>query len=286
MNVRELLTEGTARLSVPATTANITAPALDAALLLAHALHTTREKLLIHDNDPAGENERADYAGLLARRKNGECMAYILGRKEFYGLDFLVNPSVLVPRPETEILLETALEYIDARKKKDLSVLDLCTGSGALAVALKKERPVLKVTASDISGEALAIAAQNASRLLQTGSSVNFLQSDLFEKIPDAFDIIISNPPYIMSCEIEKLQPEVRMEPVIALDGGSDGLEIIKKIITQAQSHLRPEGILMLEADARQMKVLVSVLEENSFGNVKIYKDLAGLERVIAATTA
>ena len=300
MNVRELLTEGTGRLSVPVATANITAPGLDASLLLAHTLLTRREKLILHYDEPVTENDILKYRGYLSRRINGECTAYILGYREFYGHEFLVNQNVLVPRPDTETLLEAVIDYIDTLKNKNLSVLDLCTGSGALAISLKHEMPFFKITASDISAEAIETAKQNAGRLLcgntagnRTGNIVsnaadpiNFIQSDLFKNIKEKFDIIMTNPPYVKTGDLDKLSPEVRGEPVIALDGGEDGLDLIKKITVQTKEHLIPGGVIMLEADARQMKTIYGLLEKNGLKNMKIYKDLAGLDRVISSGPA
>jgi release factor glutamine methyltransferase len=286
MTVQELLTEGKYLLKLPASTALIDTPELDAALLLAEILHTSREGLILRGNENLAEPYRKKYLGLLERRRRGECIAYILGRKEFHGLDFAVNPNVLVPRPDTETLLEAALEQINTitgQGDTGLCLLDLCTGSGALAVSLKKERPSLSVTASDISVEALETAAHNAGRLLPNGAAINFVLSDLFENIGGKFKIIVSNPPYVPSGAFTTLAPEVLTEPRLALDAGEDGLYFIKKIISRAQDHLFPGGFLFLEAGPNQMPVIKTLLENNCFGDIVVYKDLAGSERVISA---
>ena len=303
MTIRETLAEGTRLLKSPSPSSFIDTPALDAALLLAEVLHSSREELIIRGNDPITESDRDAFSRLISKRRNGECVAYILGRREFRGLEFSVNPHVLVPRPDTETLVEAALEYIDSRRRADtppdheqgehsFSLLDLCTGSGAVAIslasALKNEYPFLRVCASDISPEALETAALNAARLLDgrlsddNRNSVRFIHSDIFENIPDKFNIIVSNPPYVPSAEISTLAPEVRREPILALDGGADGLELIRRIISQAPEHLLPGGILLLEAGAGQMQDICLLLETHHFTSIRIHKDLAGRDRVIS----
>ena len=300
MTIQAALLEGKRLLKSPCPEAFIDTPELDAALLLAETLHISREELILRGDESIAEAESAHYISFLERRRSGECIAYILGRKEFRGLEFTVNSTVLVPRPETEILLETALDYIDSLAEREVcstSVLDLCTGSGALAVSLKSERPFLHVTATDVSGEALEIAAHNAARLLEDrqrfsdGHSVDFIQnirfiqSDLFESIDkqnEKFNIIISNPPYIPTEKLSALAPELQMEPRLALDGGVDGMALIRKIISRTRDHLLPGGVLMLEAAPEQMPEIKTLLENNRFGDVTVRKDLARRERVIS----
>ena len=290
MTVREILAEGRRLLSSPCPSACIDNPALDASLLLCEILKARREDLILRENENLTEKTREEFYALIERRKAGECTAYILGRKEFRGLDFTVNSSVLVPRPDTETLVEAALEYINTLQKNDKSLLDLCTGSGALAISLKNEHPLLSVTASDISAEALETAALNAGRLLggtldgaaARRNSIRFIQSDLFDNIPDRFDIIVSNPPYVPSGELPGLAPEVRREPKLALDGGKDGLDLIRKIVSRSPSHLLQGGTLFLEAAPEQMQAIKKLLENNRFGNILIRKDLADRDRVIS----
>ena len=295
MTIQQTLAEGKRLLQSPSPSSFIDTPALDAALLLSAILHTDRTELFVRGNEGVSDENREEFLALLERRRCGECVAYILGRREFRGLEFTVNPHVLVPRPDTETLVEAALEYIDSREdNKGLSLLDLCTGSGAVAISLKNERPFLHVTASDISPEALETARLNAIRLLDTGHpnlskrldkscAVHFIHSDLFENISGSFDIIVSNPPYIPSGKLSGLAPEVRGEPLLALDGGEDGLELISKIISLAPEHLSPGGLLLLEADSGQMPAIWALLAANGFGGVKIHKDIAGRDRVISA---
>jgi len=354
MTIREILTEGKKLLKAPSASSVIDTPDLDASLLLAETLHYSREELIIRLNEPITEPAEEKYLGFLERRRSGECVAYILGRREFRGLEFIVNPRVLIPRPETEILVEAALEYIDSQintagnsyrysshrdaktyrysshrdakaqrqelgskdlyssspgidklkktcREKNFYILDLCTGSGALAVSLKRERSFLKITASDISNEALEIAALNAERLLGGGiqisamdarlsqnhllnenGAVHFIASDLFDGITGKFNIIVSNPPYIPTGEIDRLTPEVHREPRLALDGGRDGLKLIRKIISKAGDRLLPGGILLLEAAPEQMPEIKTLLEGHGFGDISIHRDLAGKERVIS----
>ena len=284
MTVREILTEGKKLLSFPNPSAFIDTPELDAALLFAKLMQINRTELLLRANETISEEIRENYTQLLLRRINGECVAYILGRKEFRGLDFNVNPNVLVPRPDTEILVEAVLEKINSRQTQEsLTVLDLCTGSGAVAVSLRNECPFLQITASDISAQALETAAVNAKRLLDNAAdSVVFIQSDLFENIHSKFNLIVSNPPYVLSSEIENLAPELRREPVLALDGGADGLKIITKIINQSPKYLFPGGFLFLEASPEQMPVIKNLLMAHNFTEISLRRDLAGLERVIS----
>ena len=334
MTIHEVLAEGTKLLSIPATEAQIDTPSLDASLLLSEVLQISREKLIVNANEPITEPDRERFLKLLERRRRGECIAYILGRRDFRGLTFAVNHHVLVPRPDTETLVEAALEYIDswqiskkvpkpiknhsigpktghvATQSKSLTLLDLCTGSGAIAISLKRERPFLSVTASDISAEALEVAALNNSQIFSRGGAENaetrgenntrcsltentedaegkseavrFIQSDLFENISGKFDIIVSNPPYVPSGVIDTLAPELQREPRLALDGGGDGLVLVRKIISESRDHLVPGGVLLLEAGPEQMPVIRKLLEERGFSNIKVHRDLAGRERVIS----
>jgi release factor glutamine methyltransferase len=284
MTIQEILAEGKKTLMVPCASALIDTPALDATLLLAEALQISREELITRADEEVAALDCGKYQALLERRRSGECIAYILGRKEFRGLEFTVNAKVLVPRPDTETLFEAALEYITTDAENDgISVLDLCTGSGALAISLKKEHPLLSVTASDISAEALEMAALNAGRLLGE-SGVNIVHGDLFENLRGRFDVIVSNPPYVPSGEIPNLAPEVQLEPALALDGGEDGLALIRRIIAEAPDHLPPGGVLLLEADPGQMPQIKDILANNSFARVRLHKDLADRERVISGT--
>jgi release factor glutamine methyltransferase len=311
MTVREAIAEGTASLAA----AGIETSGLDSSLLLAEVLNTSRSSLTAAGYDNIPQEALTAFRQLIKRRQSGECVAYILGRKEFYGLKFMVNPSVLVPRPDTETLVEMAIkkrtenrerraENKDAAGGRAFRVLDLCTGSGAIAIALKHTMPELEVWATDISAKALEIAKANAAHLLPP-DSIRFLHGDLYDaltnqtavKKPTLADneqqspvpspqspvpIIISNPPYIPSAEIPSLAPEVRMEPALALDGGGDGLNVIRRIVSGAPEFLCTGGTLLLEADPRQMAAIASLYKEAGFSDIQIHKDLSGRERVIS----
>ncbi|MDR3338407.1 MAG: peptide chain release factor N(5)-glutamine methyltransferase [Treponema sp.] len=275
MTIRETLTEASARLSA----AGIDTPSLDASLLLAETLGANRTGLILACNEPlSGEGYRR-FGQLLDRRLSGEPVAYILGRKEFRGLDFKVSPAVLIPRPDTETLVEAALKTVSD------TVLDLCTGSGAVAIALKHERPALAVSASDISPEALEVARQNT----VNAEPVTFIESDLFAAFPTLpqgaaprrFGMIVSNPPYVPSAVIPTLSREVRSEPRLALDGGNDGLDLIRRIISEAREFLVPGGLLLLEADPGQMETIGSILAVQGYTGIQTFRDLSQRSRVI-----
>ncbi|GHV80960.1 release factor glutamine methyltransferase [Spirochaetia bacterium] len=280
MTIREARIQGAGRLK----DGGIETPSLDASLLLAFILKTTRDKLILRDAETLNEDAARDFTHLLDRRLVGVCTAYILGRKEFHGLDFTVTPDVLVPRPDTETLVDAALAALPLPLTEDVPqpVLDLCTGSGAVAIALKHERPSLEVYASDISPKALAIARENARRLLGNAEAIHFLVGDLFNAAPyPLFSSITANPPYVASGEITGLTREVRGEPLEALDGGTDGLDLIRRIIADAPAHLLPGGSLLMEADPRQMAAITLILEKKEYRDIRIYQDLSGRDRVI-----
>ena len=295
MNIRDALAQGSAELKA----GGIDSPSLDASLLLAHVLNTARAALLARGTDALDDGVLAAFRALIQRRLDGECAAYILGKKEFRGLEFLVNKSVLVPRPETETLVETALNILNKKNKEaeTIRVLDLCTGSGAIAVSIKSEMPEAQVWATDISEQALETAKTNAARLL-SGSAVLFYQGDLFNALPFnalpgnaltdnaqpslRFSVVASNPPYIPTEEIKTLAVEVQNEPLIALDGGHTGLEIIERIIESAPDYLIKNGALLMEtAGAHQTEKIAALLEKRGFTKINTYKDLSGQERVI-----
>jgi release factor glutamine methyltransferase len=282
LTLGEALNKGAALLNA----AGIETPVLDAALLLSDILNLDRTGLVLAGPDPLSNSAWGRFERALERRRAGECVAYILGRKEFRSLEFAVTPDVLVPRPDTETLVETALSQIDALPfPPPITLLDLCTGSGALAISLKHERPALSVWASDISGKALAIARENAARLLT--EPITFIESDLFDRIGGElrFDLMVSNPPYVPSAVIGALAREVRGEPRIALDGGEDGLGIIRRIIEGAPKRLRPGGTLLMEADPSQMDAIAGILASRGFVGIQRYRDLSQQPRVIGGRT-
>jgi release factor glutamine methyltransferase len=260
----------------------IDAPRLTAELLLAHALSCDRVRLYLDFDKPLGEAELTRFRDLVRRRGDGEPTAYLVGAKHFYGRAFRVDPRVLVPRPETELVLEAALAALPAGGR----ALDLCTGSGCLAISLALEQPGALVTATDVSADALAVARENAAAL---GAAVEFAQGDLWAAVHDGAersDLIVSNPPYIPAKELASLPREVRREPCIALDGGEDGLSVLRRIVAGAPERLRPGGSLCVEMHESHAHVLPRLCLEAGFERAEARRDLAGLPRFTVAVMA
>ncbi len=268
---------------------------LDAQLLLLHALGRPQDErawLLAHDTDPLPAASEGKFLALARRRAAGVPLAYITGHKEFFGLDLLVDPRVLVPRPDTETLVEWALAVVDeacarteprgklgrglveAAPAPFLSVIDLGTGSGAIALALKHARPELQVSALDASADALAVAKTNAQRLQL---DVHFQQGSWLTGVSGRFQVIVSNPPYIAAQD--RHLDQLRHEPLPALASGADGLDDIRKIITQARAHLHPGGWLLLEHGHDQAAAVRGLLKAAGFEDVRSRPDLSGIER-------
>ena len=257
-------------------------PRLDAELLLGHVLGVDRVGLVIDAERPLAKEELARFRALFVRRRAGEPVAYLLGFREFYGRRFRVDKRVLIPRPDTETLVEVALERTRAL---DLCAraLDLCTGSGCVAISLALERPTTRVLGTDISEEALVVARDNAVRLGAFG--VGFLQADLFDGVPDGarFELITANPPYIRDDEGPELAPDIRLyEPHVALFGGADGLAPHRRIVAEAPRYLTPGGVLALEIGSDQAALALPLLSGAGFDDVRCTKDLAGHDRVVA----
>jgi release factor glutamine methyltransferase len=232
-------------------------------------------------------------SGVFKRRINGEPLQYILGKTEFMGLEFKVDKNVLIPRPETEILVETAIQYATQRPRDpetQLHILDIGTGSGCIAVSLVKLIKDIKVTATDISDKAITVAKENAA-LNKVEDKIDFIRQDLFglqpvacSLQPNLFDFIVSNPPYIPSAEIETLQREVRFEPRIALDGGREGLDFYRRIIKEAPSYLVKEGYLILEIGFNQKNKVENIFySSKDFEIIEIVKDYSNIDRVVVA---
>jgi release factor glutamine methyltransferase len=269
--------------------AGIDSARLDAELLLGCALGASREELILAAAKNVSVAESYRYEDLLVRRLNREPLAYITGRQEFWSLDFLVSGDVLVPRPETEMLVEFALSHLAEANNNELPrILELGTGSGAIAVALATELPQAQIVATEISPAALAIARRNASRN-GVSDAIRFLEGDLFsalaEDLQNYFDLIISNPPYIPRDQISKLDAEVsRWEPRAALDGGVDGLDFYRRIAEQAPGYLRQRGAVAVEIGAA-MGAVVSALFRNraAYGNTQVHQDYSGRDRVVLA---
>lgn len=256
---------------------------LEAQILLCSALAVPRSHLIGHDRDTLTGEQELGYAVLLKRRLAGEPIAYIVGKREFYGLEFLTTSATLIPRPETELLVELALERI--AEDRPCSVLDLGTGSGAIAISIAKSRPLATVTAVDRSVTALAVARENAERL--DAQNLEFLLSDWFSALDaKAFDLIVSNPPYVEAADPHLQQGDVRFEPLSALASGADGLDDIRSIVAAAPQHLNPGGGLLLEHGYNQGDGCREMLRRQGFLKVATIRDLAGLERVSMGTLA
>ncbi len=250
---------------------------LEAQILLCHAMQQPRSYLAAHDRDPILPEQATAFATLLQRRLHGEPIAYILGEREFYSLDFKVTPAVLIPRPETELLVELALERLPAGRS--VRVLDLGTGSGAVAVTLALHRPQAEVVAVDQSAASLEVARENAQQL-GTGK-LHLIQSDWYSALnEEKFDLIVSNPPYIAAADPHLTQGDVRFEPPAALASGADGLDDIRAIIRGAAPHLKPGGWLLFEHGYDQAAACRELLVLAGFEQVASAADLAGIERV------
>jgi release factor glutamine methyltransferase len=255
---------------------------LDAELLAARAFHRTRVELYVHFDQPLAERELAEYRGLVEQRLAGEPVAYLLGRKEFWSLDLEVSPAVLVPRPDTEALVEQALDLLREGPggERSARVADVGTGSGAVGLALKRERPGDEIVATDLSEAALAVARGNAQRL---GLDMTLVAGDLLAPLEDLgpFDLVASNPPYIPSADIDGLAAEVRREPRLALDGGLDGLDVVRRLAAEAPRVLAPGGALAMEIGAGQAPAAKEILHAHGYAGVGTRRDLAGIERVV-----
>jgi release factor glutamine methyltransferase len=246
---------------------------LDARILMSTALKLSRVQLITQSEAMLTVDEARRLSALFQRRLNGEPIAYIVGEREFYGLAFHVTPDVLIPRPDTELLVELAID----RLPKNGRALDMGTGSGAIAVALARSRPDASVTALDVSPAALAIARNNA---IAHGVKVLFIESDWYGALHDQqFDLIISNPPYIVAGDQHLSQGDLRFEPVDALTDHADGLSALRTIIAGASRHLTSGGCLLMEHGYDQAAAVRRLLEAHAFHEVQSWRDLAGIER-------
>jgi release factor glutamine methyltransferase len=261
------------------TEAGIASARLEAQLLLAHVLQCSRTQLYMNFDKPLGEDELAAYRALIKRRLAGEPVAYLLGEQEFWGLPFYVDPAVLVPRPDTETVIEVA-RSLRADRGAPCRVLDLCTGSGAIAISLAKELPAARVVATEISAAAVAIAKRNAERN-GLADRVDIRLGDLWEPVAgERFDLIASNPPYIASPVIETLQLEVKREPRVALDGGPDGMAFYDRICAAARIHLEPGGALVVEHGFDQASAVHERFTAAGFERITLVHDLGKNPRV------
>ena len=254
-------------------------PRLDAEVLLSHLLGQKRIFLYVHFDQPLTSEELAKYREIVKRRAAGEPVAYICGEKEFMGLTFKVAPAVLVPQPDTETLVEAAMERL--KGKEDARVADVCTGSGAIALALAHYLPAVSVAATDISADAVEIARENADAF-GLSARTEFFEGDLLAPLAGKkYDAIISNPPYIPSAEINGLPREVRAEPRMALDGGADGLDFYRRLVRESAEFLEDGGFLAVECGDTQANAIAEMARGGGFGKTEIVRDLADKERVV-----
>ncbi|MEA5014975.1 MAG: peptide chain release factor N(5)-glutamine methyltransferase [Candidatus Limiplasma sp.] len=279
MTIRQALAQAVGALQA----AGIPDPRTDAALLLADVTGIPPMELLLHGQQALTSPQERRISPLLLSRASRKPLQYLLGTQHFYGLSLAVDERALIPRPETEILCELALGLL--RAVESPKVLDVCTGSGAIALAVKAQCPAASVTATDISEDALALARENARR---HEASIRFLPGDLFAPVEgETFDCILSNPPYIESAACLSLQPEVRFEPLLALDGGADGLDFYRRIAREAAAHLNPQGVLCLEIGDTQGEAVRALLEaQGRYRQISIHRDLNGSQRVVTAHAA
>lgn len=261
---------------------------LDAEVLLRHAQDMERERLYMNTEAPMSAGQEAKFRELVLRRSRREPVAYVTGHKEFWSLDFVVTPEVLIPRPETELLVEVALQYVGKlEEESSVKILDLGTGSGVIPVCLAKEKPTAKIVAVDISPIALDVARMNATRH-GVANRIRFLSGDLFaplKPLRKTFTVIVSNPPYIRTGELSTLAPEISSwEPMIALDGGAEGMDAYRRIIEQAHEYLAPGGAIVLEIGADLASAVAELFARSgSYGPASMFQDYAGKDRVIAA---
>ena len=278
MNYNEILKKGENFLKKK----KIQNPNLDVELILSKVLNRNREEIILNLDNKLKNTDIIKFKYYLLRRCQNEPMAYILGYKYFWKHKFLTNKSVMIPRPETELVVEETLKYLQNDKSK--KILDIGTGSGCIVVSLVKERPKCTATAIDISINAINVAKTNA-KLHQLENKINFINIDIDKYNSYNYDLIISNPPYINSIELNRLDKDIKFhEPRLALSGGFDGLRDLKKIIFKSKKLLKTNGKLILEIGHKQKNLCKKILNENNFYINKITKDLSGKDRCIVST--
>ena len=274
MTIKQAITKGMIMLK----SNNVESPKLKARLLLQYVLDKPRQYIIVYDNKEIDKQQQWQYFVNIEKLTKGIPLQHITHRQEFMKMDFFVDENVLIPRPDTEILVEEVIKI--AQKYNSPRILDLCTGSGAIAISLKKFVPNADITAVDISEKALEIAQKNAEKL---EAKINFVKSNLFDKLDNKkFDIIVSNPPYIRKDEIKKLSEEVQKEPKITLDGGEDGLDFYRIIAEQAINYLKTGSFLCFEIGYNQKNDVIKIIEdEQNYKNTYCKKDLYGNDRII-----
>lgn len=276
MTIKQAIEKGTIELKVK----NIETPKMKSRLIMQYVLDKPRQYLLVHDRDELTKNQEEKYFNNIKKLTQGIPLQHITHQQEFMKMNFYVNENVLIPRPDTEILVEEVIQI--SKKINARQILDLCTGSGAIAVSLAKYIPNSQITAVDISEKALEIAKENAKRN-EVEDQITFIKSNLFEDIPkQKYDIIVSNPPYIKEDVIKTLQKEVRKEPIIALNGGKDGLDFYRKIIHDGYDYIKYRGYLCLEIGFDQKEEVIKLIEnEGNYINTYSKKDLYDKDRIV-----
>jgi len=279
MNISQLLKETVSRFGAE----GLSTPGLDAEVLLAFSIDKERHFLYAHPAKEISGVELERFRSLVARRMKGEPVAYITGRKEFWSLGFEVTPDVLIPRPDTEILIEEILKLSGQERERKIRILEIGTGSGAISIALASELRNASITATDFSPKALTVAMRNAVNN-KVGEKILFLCGDMFESVEGKFDIIVSNPPYISEGEFRLLALEVReYEPHRALVAGPEGTEFHRKLARDGERFLEKGGRLVMEMGAGQRFALDKMLKEKDYCDIVFYRDYAGIERVVLA---
>jgi len=255
---------------------------LEAEVLVMNVMRMARQNIFGEQDTEVSEEQQAALDELLERRYNREPLAYLLGQREFYGINVMLTPAVLIPRPETEGLVEHALFMaLMGMESTDLIIADVGTGSGAIAINLAIHLPAAKIFAVDVADEVLDVAAFNI-RAHGVSERVTLGIGDLLEPVPEPIDLIVANLPYIPTDRISPLQPEVQQEPTLALDGGPDGLELIRRLLTQAESKLKDSGIILLEMDPDQIPVVQELaIQHFPEGSTSVEEDLAGMDRIL-----
>ena len=272
-SLKGLLADGTKML----TQAGIDEAELDARYILEYITGLNSAQYFIHSEDIIEKNKAEEFFRLIERRSKRIPLSYVIGTRDFFGLTFKVDENVLIPEQETELLVEEVIKHSEGK-----SVLDMCTGSGCIAISIALFGKPSKVAASDISEKALEVARENAKSL--KAGEISFIQGDKFENVTDKFDIIVSNPPYIETGEIDELMPEVRdYIPRLALDGDIDGLKFYRIISKEAVKKLNKNGRIFYEIGYNQSRAVAPILLENGFTDVKIMKDYSGLDRIVMA---
>ena len=255
---------------------------LEAEVLVMNVMRMARQNIFGEQDTEVSRQQQTALDGLLDRRYNREPLAYLLGQREFYGINVMLTPAVLIPRAETEGLVEHALFMaLMGMESTDMTIADVGTGSGAIAINLAIHLPAAKIFAVDVADEVLDVAAFNI-RAHGVSERVILGIGDLLEPVPEPIDLIVANLPYIPTDRISTLQPEVQQEPALALDGGPDGLDLIRRLLTQAENKLKDSGIILLEMDPNQIPVVQELaLQHFPEGSTSVEQDLAGMDRIL-----